>query len=59
MLVPDPTTRVEVEFDQYSTAERFYLGDILTTDEQHWECCPRHFLRGAVLALQQVNRQAG
>ena len=56
MLVPDPTTKVEVEFDDGS-AERFYLGDILTTDEKPWECCPRHFLRRALLALNQVNRQ--
>ena len=33
MLVPDASTRVEVEFDEYSAAERFYLGDLLTTDE--------------------------
>jgi glutamine synthetase len=59
MLVPDASTKVEVEFDEYSAAERFYLGDIMTTDERHWECCPRHFLRRAVLALNQVNRQSG
>ena len=56
MLVPDASTRVEVEFDEYSAAERFYLGDLMTTDEQHWECCPRHFLRRAVLALNQLHR---
>src|SRR4051812_5563077 len=44
MLVPDPITKVEVEFDE-GVAERFYLGDLLNTDETHWECCPRHFLR--------------
>ena len=58
MLVPDSSTSVEVEFDDYSAAERFYLGDILTTDEQHWECCPRHFLRRALFALHQVTRQS-
>lgn len=56
MLVPDASTRVEVEFDEYSAAERFYLGDLVTTDEQHWECCPRHFLRRALLALNQLHR---
>ncbi len=59
MLVPDSATKVEVEFDDYSAAERFYLGDIMTTDEQHWECCPRHFLRRALFALHQINRQSG
>jgi glutamine synthetase len=57
MLVPDPSTKVEVEFDDDSAAERFYLGDLMTTDEKPWECCPRHFLRRAVLALSQINRQ--
>jgi glutamine synthetase len=32
MLVPDPSTKVEVEFPE-NAAERFYLGDILNTDE--------------------------
>jgi glutamine synthetase len=52
MLVPDPSTRVEVEFPD-SAAERFYLGDILNTDETHWECCPRDFLRRALSALEK------
>ncbi len=59
MLVPDTNARVEVEFDEYSAAERFYLGDLMTTDEQHWECCPRHFLRRALFALHQTSRQTG
>jgi len=59
MLVPDASTKVEVEFGDGSPAERFYLGDLLTTDERSWECCPRHFLRRAVLALNQTNRQSG
>jgi glutamine synthetase len=57
MLVPDPSTKVEVDFDEESVSERYYLGDLMTIDEQPWECCPRHFLRRAVLALEQVNRQ--
>jgi glutamine synthetase len=58
MLVPDPSTKVEVEFDD-SVAERFYLADILTTDEEHWECCPRHFLRRALAALNELDKAAG
>jgi glutamine synthetase len=58
MLVPDPSTKVEVEFDD-SVAERFYLADILTTDQQHWECCPRHFLRRALTALNELGKGAG
>lgn len=51
MLVPDPTTRVEVLFGE-AAPERFYLGDILTTEGENWECCPRHFLRRALAALE-------
>ncbi len=51
MLVPDPSTEVDVAFDGFA-AERFYLADIRTTDGMPWECCPRHFLRRAVEALQ-------
>jgi glutamine synthetase len=51
MLVPDPTTYVEVEFEMGDT-ERFYLGDILLLSGQHWQCCPRHFLRRALAALE-------
>ena len=58
MLVPDPSTRVEVEFGD-GAAERFYLADILTTDEEHWECCPRHFLRRALAALNELDKEAG
>jgi glutamine synthetase len=51
MLVPDPTTYVEVEFD-LGDSERFYLGDILLLSGQYWPCCPRHFLRRALAALE-------
>ncbi|HEV2336917.1 MAG TPA: glutamine synthetase family protein [Stellaceae bacterium] len=57
VLMPDPTTKVEVGFDD--AAERFYLADILTTDGDHWECCPRHFLRRALTALNDLDTQAG
>lgn len=52
MVVPDPSTKVEVEFEG-GAAERFYLADILNTDETNWECCPRHFPRRALAALEQ------
>jgi glutamine synthetase len=51
MLVPDASTYVEVEFEP-GDAERFYLGDILLLSGQHWQCCPRHFLRRALEALE-------
>jgi glutamine synthetase len=52
-LIPDPTTRVEVEFDEGGAGERFYLADIRTLDGKPWECCPRNFLRRAVNALHE------
>ncbi len=51
MLVPDPTARVEVALAEGAT-ERFCLGDILTTEGENWECCPRHFLRRALARLE-------
>jgi glutamine synthetase len=51
MLVPDVGTYVDVEFD-YGDAERFYLGDIQMLSGQYWVCCPRHFLRRALTALE-------
>jgi glutamine synthetase len=53
MLVPDPTTYVDVEFE-LGDAERFYLGDIQLLSGQHWQCCPRHFLRRALAALEEA-----
>jgi glutamine synthetase len=50
MLVPDAGTYVDVEFDD-GDAERFYLGDIQMLSGQFWQCCPRHFLRRALTAL--------
>ena len=58
VLMPDPGTKVEVEFDD-GAAERFYLADILTTDEKPWECCPRHFLRRSLTALNDLGNAAG
>jgi glutamine synthetase len=55
MLVPDPSTFVEVEFEG-TAAERFYLGDIQTIFGQYWSGCPRHFLRRA---LETLEREAG
>jgi glutamine synthetase len=47
MLVPDPSTKVDVPFAG-SISERFYLADIRTPDGAPWDCCPRNFLRRAL-----------
>ncbi len=51
-LMPDPKTRVEVDFDDGTPAERFYLCDLQNTDGTPWECCPRTLLRNAAEALR-------
>ena len=46
-LIPDPSTRVLVPFDDAST-EYFFIGDIRTIDGEPWAFCPRHVLRRAL-----------
>ena len=55
MIVPDPTARVRVDFDDGSAPEHFILGDIRNTDSSPWECCPRDFLRRAIAALDAAS----
>ena len=54
MIVPDAGAEVRVDFEDSSVPERFFLGDLRTTDGAPWECCPREFLRRAVAALDQA-----
>ena len=51
VMMPDPTTAVQVPFDGAS-AEHFYLADIQELDGRPWSCCPRDFLRRALTSLQ-------
>ncbi len=44
-LLPDPDTHVRVEGNAGASALEFVLCDIVETDGQPWECCPRRFLR--------------
>jgi glutamine synthetase len=52
-LMPDPDTRVEVDFEDGSPAERFFLCDLLNTDGAPWDCCPRTLLRDAAAELER------
>ena len=54
ILVPDPAARVQVDFQDDSAPESFFLGDIRRTDGTPWEGCPRNFLRRALDDLQQA-----
>jgi len=50
-LIPDPSTRVLLAFDEGPT-EHFYLADIRTPEGVPWEYCPRHVLRRAIGQLE-------
>jgi glutamine synthetase len=54
ILVPDPQAEVFVDFGDGEAAEHFFLGDLRNTDGSAWECCPREFLRRALLALHEA-----
>ena len=43
LLMPDPATEVDVEFGEEHPREHFFLADVLQTDGQPWDCCPRTF----------------
>ncbi len=51
MLMPDARTGVEVDFQDGTAAERFYLCDVVNTDGTAWDCCPRSLLRDAAADL--------
>src|SRR5512134_1325335 len=56
LLMPDPATEVEVEFGEEHPREHFFLADVLQTDGQPWDCCPRTFQQ-AGLRLVSVFEQ--
>ena len=52
LLMPDPATRVELEFGEDDPGERFVLADITETDGTPWACCLRTLLRDALATLE-------
>ncbi len=56
LLMPDPDTRVELDFGPDDPGERFVLGDITETDGTPWACCLRTLLKNALAGLE---KQAG
>jgi glutamine synthetase len=53
-LMPDADTRVLVgAADSGASALELVLCDIVQTDGEPWECCPRSFLRDALEELEQ------
>jgi glutamine synthetase len=51
-LLPDADTRILVKADENTSALELVLCDIVETDGQPWECCPRKFLRDALGELE-------
>jgi glutamine synthetase len=52
-LLGDATTRASVAADGEHTTLELVLCDIVETDGQPWECCPRSFLRETLGALER------
>ncbi len=48
VLIPDPTTRVQLDFADGGPVEDFVLGDLRHLDGREWECCTRAILRAAL-----------
>jgi glutamine synthetase len=55
-LAPDRRTQVAVAADEGCSALEFVLCDIVETDGEPWDCCPRTFLREA---LHELERELG
>jgi glutamine synthetase len=51
LLMPDPATRVAVDFGADDPGEHFVLCDLTYTDGRPWECCLRTFLKSALATL--------
>jgi len=52
MLMPDPATRVAVDFSAGDPGQHFVLCDLTYVDGRPWECCLRSFLKNAIAILE-------
>jgi glutamine synthetase len=52
ILMPDPATRVGVDFDPEDPGEHFVLCDLFYPDGRPFECCPRTFLKNVLSTLE-------
>ena len=51
IMLPDPTTKVRVDFGESRPSEQFFLADITELDGTPWTCCPRGWLARGLQAL--------
>ena len=54
LLMPDPDTAVDLEFDDQAPVERFILGDITDLSGTTWDFCTRSLLKAALTRLENV-----
>lgn len=54
LLIPDPTTSVDLEFGENAPVERFMLGDITDLEGAPWDYCTRSLLKAALDRLERV-----
>ena len=54
LLVPDPSTLVDIDYGGDSAPDRFVLGDILELDGTPWNYCTRSILKQALARLEKV-----
>jgi len=53
VLIPDPDTRVDIDYRDGLPPERLVLGDIKHMDGRPWECCLRTILKDALARLHE------
>jgi len=51
-LIPDPDTEVRVDMWEAASPLHFYLSDLVHTDGQPFDACPRTFLKNALADLR-------
>ena len=52
LLMPDPGTRIDIDFGPDDPGDHFVLCDLTHTDGRPWECCLRTVLKDALGALE-------
>lgn len=52
VLIPEPASRIRVDFGPDAAAEHFILGDIMQLDGTPWAVCPRSFLKRVLAEIE-------
>lgn len=54
LLIPDPSTSVDLDLGNDTPVERFMLGDITDLEGAPWDFCTRSLLKAALARLEKV-----